>query len=140
MFFKKIYYFLIGYLNITVEGYFIERFINLCLAKNIFLWNGKRKKSSILNCNIGIREFKKIKEIAKSTKCRIHINKKRGIPILFKSYKKRKLFFIMFILLIAVLITLSNFIWNIEINGTETIENEKLVEELANLRLESWQL
>ena len=64
MYFKILLAYILGYVNIEVEGYFIERFINICNSKKIFLWNMKRKHSTIIRVNIGIRDFKKIKEIA----------------------------------------------------------------------------
>ena len=63
MYFKILLAYILGYVNIEVEGYFIERFINICNSKKIFLWNMKRKHSTIIRVNIGIRDFKKIKEI-----------------------------------------------------------------------------
>ena len=127
MIFKVFLEFLLGYVNISVEGYFIERFINICISKNILLWNMERKKSTYLNANIGIKEFKKIKQIAKKTKCKIKINRKKGMPFLINKYKKRKIFAI-FLLFILILIFLSsNFIWNIEISGNERIEEIDLL-------------
>ena len=135
MFFKKLYQILAGYLNITIEGFFIERFINLSAASNILLWNGKRKNSSILICNIGIRDFKRIKQIAKETKCRVSINNKKGLPFIFNNYKKRKLFLGMFIFIVLIIIALSNFIWNIELVGCQEIETKRIKEELENYGL-----
>lgn len=43
MFFKILIYYILGYVNISVEGYFIERFINICISKGILLWNLKEK-------------------------------------------------------------------------------------------------
>ena len=68
MLLKLIINYILGYLTINVEGYFIERFINMCRNKNILLWNIKRKNSSFIICKIGIKEFKKIRDIAKKTK------------------------------------------------------------------------
>ena len=79
MFFKIVMYYLLGYANICVEGYFIERFINICISKNILLWNVKRKKSSCLLANIAIKDFKNIRQIAKNTKCHIKIEKKKAM-------------------------------------------------------------
>ena len=129
---KKIEGYLNGFVNIHVEGYFIERFINICNSKKIFLWNMKRKHSTIIRVNIGIRDFKKIKEIAKKTKCRVKIQKKRGIPFILHKYKKRKIFAIFFILLIIVVIALSNFIWNIEVIGNNKISAEEIIKDLAD--------
>ena len=69
MHFKVLLCYFLGYLEIEVEGYFIEKFINNCLKSSVFLWNIKRKKSTIMTCNIGIKDFKKRarKEIEKLT-------------------------------------------------------------------------
>ena len=135
-----LYHYITGYVNITVEGYFIERFINICNSQKILLWNIKKKNSSIVTANMGIHEFKKIKEIARKTKCRIHLNKKKGIPFFLHRYQKRKLFaFMLGILMISILI-LSNFIWNIEVTGNVTISTGELIQELEQQGLTIGQL
>lgn len=130
MFFKILFYYILGYVNISVEGYFIERFINICISKKILLWNLKRKKSSFLYANIGMREFRKIKEIAQITKCRIKIEKKKGLPFILHKYKKRKLFLIALIIILVFIFGLSNFVWNIEIIGNKDIAQEEIMEEI----------
>ncbi len=132
MYFKILLSYILGYVNIEVEGYFTERFINICNSKKIFLWNMKRKHSTIIRVNIGIRDFKKIKEIAKKTKCRVKIQKKKGIPFILHKYKKRKIFAIFFILLIIAVIALSNFVWNIEVIGNDKISAEEIIKDLAD--------
>ena len=132
MYFEILLSYILGYVNIEVEGYFIERFINICNSKKIFLWNMKRKHSTIIRVNIGIRDFKRIKKIAKKTKCRVKIQKKRGIPFILHKYKKRKIFAIFFILLIIAVITLSNFVWNIEVIGNNKISAEEIIKDLAD--------
>lgn len=127
MYFRILLNCILGYVGIEVEGYFIERFINICNTQKIFLWNMKRLNSTIVRVNIGIRDFKKLKQIAKKTKCRIKIQKKKGLPFIMHRYKKRKIFFIFFSLIIISIITLSNFIWNIEITGNETIKSEEIM-------------
>jgi len=130
MFLKILFYYILGYVTISVEGYFIERFINICISKNILLWNMKRTKSSFLYTNISIREFKKIKEIAKITKCRVKIEKKKGLPFVLHRYKKRKIFLIFLILIVVSMFTISNFVWNIEVKGNNTIPTEELIQVL----------
>ena len=132
MYFKILLSYILGYVNIEVEGYFTERFINICNSKKIFLWNMKRKHSTIIRVNIGIRDFKRIKEIAKKTKCRVKIQKKKGIPFILHKYKKRKIFAIFFILLIIAVIALSNFVWNIEVIGNDKISAEEIIKDLAD--------
>ena len=65
---------MIGYLSIQVEGFYIERFINICKAKSILLWNMKREKSSVLNANIAIKDFKRIKDIVRKDKIQLTLS------------------------------------------------------------------
>ena len=127
MYFKILLNCILGYMTIEVEGYFIERFINICNSKNIFLWNMKKINSTIIRVNIGIRDFKKLKTIIRKTKCRVKIRNKKGIPFILHKYKKRKIFFLLFALIIITIIILSNFIWNIEITGNENIPTEEIL-------------
>lgn len=128
MFFKILINYILGYVNISVEGYFIERFINICISKNILLWNLKRKKSSFLYANVGLRDFRKLKQIAKKTKCRIKIETKKGIPFLLHKYKKRKIFLISLLVILIGIFGISNFLWNIEITGNETINTDEILQ------------
>lgn len=140
MFVKIMIYYLLGYATISVEGYFIERFINICISKNILLWNMKRKKSSFLFANIAIKDFKRIRQIAKTTKCRVKIEKKRGFPFLLHKYKKRKMFFGLLIAIMLIIIGLSNFVWNIEIIGDNHLAEEELVSQLNEYGLRTGML
>lgn len=128
MFFKIIYNYLIGYLNIQIEGFYIERFINMCMAKSILLWNIKREKSSVLNANIAINDFRKIKKILKKTKCKVKVKKKKGLPFVFERYKKRKIFAVLLCLAILLISVSAQFVWNIEIKGLKNVKQEEIAE------------
>lgn len=131
MFFRILINYILGFVNITVEGFFVERFINTCINNKIFLWAIKRKNSTLLTANINVREFKKIRAIAKKTKCKVNINYKNGLPIIFHRYRKRKLLLILLIPIIAVILISSRYIWNIEILGLENINYEEVLIHLA---------
>ena len=122
--------FIKGYIQIEVEGFFIERFLNTCAKEGIKLWGTKRKNKSIVTTNIHIENFKKIRKIAKKTQNKVRIKKKRGIPFIIKKYKNRKVFIFLFFTLILSICTLSNFIWNIEIEGNQSISTEEIMNEL----------
>lgn len=126
MFVRIILNYILGYVSIVVEGYYIERFINICKSKNIFFWNMKREKASILHANVGIKEFKQLKSIAKKLKCHVEIERKRGLPFIFNRYKKRKIFLCLLVFVVILLIGCSNFVWNVEITGLEKIPYEEI--------------
>ncbi len=129
-----------GYVKISVEGYFVERFMNICTSKQILLWNSKRKQATLVYTCISIKDFKRISKIAKQTKCKIKIEEKKGLPFLFHKYKKRKIFFFFLMFLVASMMVLSNFVWNIEIQGNETIDTEELLQtiEKEGLKIGVW--
>ena len=128
--FKILLAYILGYLEIKVEGYFIEKFINNCLKSNIFLWNIKRKRTTIMTCNIGVKDFKNIRKILKKTTCRIKIEKKKGLPFTFNKYRKRKIFALLIFIILIIIAILSNFVWNIQIEGTEKISKDELIQTL----------
>lgn len=128
--FKILLYYLLGYVRVEIEGFFIERVINLCSNKSILLWNSKRQKASLLLTNVSIKDYRKIVKIAKQTKCKIKIKAKKGLPFIFNKYRKRKIFFIFLSIIAIGIISLSNFIWNIEIVGNNNISKEEMIQAL----------
>lgn len=132
MYIKILLNYILGYVNIIVEGFFTERFINICMSKDIFLFNIKRDKSTIIYANVGIHDFKSVVQIAKQTKCKVKIKKKSGLPFIFNRYRKRKIFVGALAIIICTVIYLSNFIWNIEINGADTIDSNELMQTINN--------
>ena len=128
--------YLLGYVRITIEGYFIERLMNLCSNKGILIWNSKRKKTTLLEANVSIKDFRQIVKIAKQAKCKVSIKQKKGLPFIFNKYRKRKIFFFSLILIIVAISSLSNFVWNIEVIGNEKIDKKEIIQTLKKEGLE----
>ncbi len=129
--------YILGYVRIVVEGYYIERFINICTTSKILIWNLKREKGVRLHLNIGIEDFYKAVKIARKLKCTIHIEKKKGLPFLLNKYRKRKIFFISLIIILALLYISTNYVWNIEIQVEDNLKVENLMEEIQNAGLKT---
>lgn len=135
MIIKKIINYIAGYLRITIEGYYIERFINISRSKKYMMWNIKKCNEINMELNIEKKDFKEFCKIAKKTQCKIKIKAKKGLPFLIEKYKKRKVFLLFLCLIIFAIILSSNFIWNIDIieeNG-ENLEN--VMEDVKNAGL-----
>ena len=137
MFIKIIFSYILGFLKISVKGYYIERFINICKNNKITIWNLKRKDNIELNLNVRIKEFKEISKIAKKTGCKVKIKNKKGIPFLLHKYKKRKIFFILLILLVLIIGLSSCFVWNVEIEEENGYELENIREDIEKAGLKS---
>ena len=94
----------------------------------IDLWNIKKENAIKVFASIYVSDFKKLKQICKKTKCKIKIQSKKGLPFTIKKYKKRKFFLFFLLVIILTIIILSNFIWNIEIEGETDIPKEEILE------------
>ena len=140
MFFNVLWDYIIGYVNVVIEGYYIERFINICISKKILLWNIKRRKASILYANINVKDFKRLRAIAKKTGCKISINDKRGIPFLLNKYRKRKILIFSIVIVLMMLFITSQFVWNIEVVENGTIDSKDIINSLNEAGLSTGKL
>ena len=114
-------------MRISIEGYYIERFINICKKRNITIWNLKRNKNTMLFFNVRIKEFKEVCKIVKQLNCKLKIRSKKGLPFLMYKYKKRKTFAILLIIVVFIIGLSSMYVWNVDI-----IEENN--QELPNIR------
>ena len=126
MIIKKFFLNTVGYLKIEVEGFFIQRFINLCISKDIFLDDTKHLNQTAIITKISKDDFRRVCKIAKQTKCKIKIRKKGGIPFFVHRYRKRKIFLGALIFLLAFGFFITRFIWNIDIVSDNINETEIL--------------
>ena len=124
-----------GYVRIQVEGYYIERFINICTNRKILIWNLKRKKGVQLFLNIGIKDFKKLADISRRTNCKVRIKNKKGLPFLLYRYKKRKIFVIFLLVILIMIFISSRYIWNVDIIVQDNQIIENIEEDLQKLGL-----
>ena len=132
--------YLFGVVDIVVEGFFVERFINICKAQEIILWNLKVEKGTILKARISKSDFKSLRLIAKKTSCKVKLERKSGLPFVMKKYKKRKIFAIALLVIAIFCFAITRFIWNIEIIGNETISKEEILSDLVTYGIQEGKL
>ena len=140
MFIKIIFSYILGFLKVSIEGYYIERFINICKNKKITIWNLKRNSGISLLLNVRVKEFKEVCKIAKKMGCKIKIKSKKGLPFLLNRYKKRKIFIILLLFVAITIAISSNFVWNVDIliDNNENLENIR--EDIENAGLKTGKL
>ena len=126
-FFKLLYLYIFGYVDIKISGFFTERFVNLCFAKSIFLWKLNRNGSCEISARISKSDFSKLRAIAKNSKCKVEILRKRGAPFVLNKYKKRKTFAITFGVIAILIFSLTRFVWNIDINCDGEINKTQIM-------------
>lgn len=127
MILKLIYMFFAGYVYVSVEGFFIERFINICRNNNIWLQDLHRENNAYIKFKLLKSDFKEIRHIAKKAKCKVKIEKKKGVPFVINRYRKRKIFAVAILAIAIFIFILTKFIWNIEVQGNEKISKDEIL-------------
>lgn len=119
-----------GYLVIRVEGRFLERFLNVCSRRNIYLWDIRRLSDTSMTCKISIRGFRLLPIIARKTHCTAKIIDKRGLPIVIRRYKKRRWFLVGLGIFLLLMLSLNLYVWKIEVTGNDTVPTDIILAEL----------
>lgn len=136
MIFKVLLKYIFGYVRIVIEGYYIERFINICTNSKILMWNLKREKGVKLYLNVGIQDYYETVKIAKKLKCKVKIIKKKGMPFVLNRYRRRKAFVLSLIIILLLLYISSNYIWNIQIQIEDNAKIDNIVEDINSAGLQ----
>lgn len=123
---------IVGVVNVQIEGFFTERFINLCKINNIKIWNIRNIVKGIIRFDIYLSDFKELRKIAKKTKCKVVIKNKKGLYFTIFKYRKRKVLLLLVFLIILLSIIFSTFIWKIDIVGNEYVTSEEISNALKN--------
>jgi len=120
-------------LQVEVEGYFVERFINLCKINNVNIWEIKNETPGKISFLTIPKEIKKIEPFLSRTKCKIKITKKKGIYFDIIKYKKRRVALYSLVLIILGIYFFSTFIWEINIYGNTNITTEEIKGKLQEI-------
>ena len=121
-----------GYVCIRVEGYFVERFINLMMNSCIDIWDIRQENVGVITAKIYAREFSKIKSIARKSKCKVKIENKNGVPFVLNKYRHRKIFAALIAIVSTVITVLNLFVWEVDVVGDFTIPIEEIRADLEN--------
>lgn len=132
----RLWNFIMGYVVIRVEGLNLERFINLAIAKGIYLWDVKRKSYTILEAKVSCRGYKLFRDLVKRVNCRVSVIEKRGCPFLLHKILRRKMLLAGGVCALMLMYAVTSFIWVVEVKGNEKLSDEEIVRELKNLGLE----
>lgn len=131
----RFYQFLRGYLTVNASGNHVEKCLNLALANRIYLWNVRRKPSGEISFCVSNRGFRMMEEYGEKTGTVFRIVGRDGIPVLWKSTKKRRVFLGSALCCVAIILLSSSFIWTIEVKGESPVEKTLLHEALKSYGL-----
>jgi sporulation protein YqfD len=129
----KLWNYIRGYVIINVEGYFLEKFINICLHRHIAMWNVEKISNRQMLVYINLSDFFKLRPVVKKSKCHVSIYKRCGLPFLIKRYRARKAFIAGAGIFAALLLFLTSFVWSVEVSGNVNVDSRAIAERLSEL-------
>ncbi len=132
MLFTKPLRWVIGSVEFTAEGGFPERFLSL-------MGNSGISTQSMSPTPLGLRAsvrpglYHKLRPIARKSGMRMRICGRRGLPFLIYRYHRRTGLLAGMLLLSVMLIVMHFFVWQVNIAGYDTLEEERVIDCLADL-------
>lgn len=124
-----------GYLLFTVTGRFPERFINLLNKNGVRYWNLVPTEKGYTG-QMAVRDYLNIRKMARNCSVLLKCKEKTGLPFFIKKYKPRKGLIIGAVCAILIMSILNQFIWVIDIKGTEKIGEESIRDALKSVGLQ----
>ncbi len=122
-----------GCLLVRMRGLEGERFLNLCMTKEIEIWN----IASLGECQFefwtGIREFRRMRPLARKAGVRLLIKGRRGLPFFLYRNRRRKLYVAGLGAFFAILFFMSRFLWNISLEGNLRFTDDTLLHYLNSI-------
>lgn len=125
-----------GYLSVCADGRFTERLINICMHRNMPVWDVKRCGERRITFKTSVDAFKNIRTPARRTKSRVRIIKRHGLPFLLRRYRKRKLAVLGFVVCLLMIWYSSTHIMGITVFGNERIPTQDILSALAECGVE----
>lgn len=126
----KVYNYFRGNVRVEVRGAYPERFLNICSKNHIGFWDMTRSAPDIIHITVTVTDYRRLREYAKKSMCKLHIVRKTGLRFFTNRFKKRAALILgLIIFLLSAWITTS-FIWVVEITGYSELDHAKLREYL----------
>ncbi len=123
---RKLLNWFLGYLTVRIRGTAPERFINLCCNKKIFIWELTRIEEDF-QFRISIKNYRKLRPIAKKTGIIPRIVYKHGFPFFLHRHRRRKGFFLGIIVCVILVYIMSLYIWDISFQGGSKYTHEAMI-------------
>lgn len=130
---RKIIYFLAGSVQIWLEGPFPERFLNLCGTARLPFWDAEREGDHVLRLTLPAWRLGQARGLAERAMCRLEVEQRFGLPAFLFRFRRRYALASGLAFALFCAVTLSQFVWVIEVTGNTTVSNSVILTELDSL-------
>lgn len=121
-----------GYLRIRLVGFSPERFLNLCMANQIIIWDLRYQEGGY-HFLITVKDYRRVKPLVKKAQVHLRITGRFGLPFFLHRNRRRKLYAAGVGTFFLILFLMSRFIWNITLEGNYHFTDDTLLHYLDTL-------
>lgn len=121
-----------GYLRIRLVGFSPERFLNLCMANQIIIWDLRYREGGY-QFLVTVKDYRKVKPLVKKAQVHLRIIGRYGLPFFLHRNRRRKLYAAGIGAFFLILFLMSRFIWNITLDGNYRFTDDTLLHYLGTL-------
>lgn len=132
---KQLFDFFKGMVFVELRGSSPERFFNVCRSRKIPLYDVAShvtERGTVYVARMKLRDYLRIRGIAKKSHCIPYIRKRIGLPFLFKKYRSRVVFFAGGAYCLWLMWLLSRFVWDISVSGGFVHTEEEMLSYLRS--------
>ncbi|MFF2481983.1 sporulation protein YqfD [Paenibacillus sp. NPDC058071] len=115
-----------GNVTVQVRGGQPEKLVNGALAGGLQLSSIRWTSSGLMQFELSVDDFFRLRPYLKETGCRVHVASRRGLPFWLVRLSKRKLFVAGILLFIAGIYLLSSLVWSVEVKGNVKMTDERI--------------
>ena len=119
-----------GTVSITVESGFPERVLNLCSAHEIAFWDMQWHSPTCFSVKLKRGHYLRLCRLAQKLDCEITVEKQAGMPFFVRRFRRRYVLLAGLALALLLVVFGSFFVWDFEIEGNETVPDERILRAL----------
>lgn len=124
-----------GYLVVMIKGARSEELLNRGIAGGVAFWDIKKKAPGTILCALQADQYPKLRPFFFRTGTKGKILRKKGWPFFWRRVWRKKGWLLGMALFLSLLLTLSSFIWFVEVTGVEQLDPGLIRSQLAVLGL-----
>lgn len=127
-----IFDYLRGWVELEIQGAFPESVLNSCAARNIEFWSVKKPDSCTIRMKVRRKASDTVAGLAVKCQCQVTRVKPWGAPVELRKLRGRYALAIGAVVCAAILVVSSSFVWEIRVEGNETISAGEIVRALED--------
>ena len=122
-----------GQVTGRVESGFPERVLNICAEHAIAFWDLRWESEVAFTFTMTRRDWRRLRKVSRRLDCTMQVSGWKGVPFFLGRMRRRYALWITLLCCVTMLFYGSFFIWDITIEGNETVSDREILRVLDDL-------